>query len=52
MRTVKEDYDLTVIGSVDDRNRLQIPKDIAEVLNIKKGDKITVRIVSTYRIVP
>ncbi len=46
-----ETYNLEFTVEVDERHRFYIPKDIVDIVLIKKGDKATLVLTKVHRIV-
>lgn len=44
-----EVFDLVFIAKVDERNRITIPNEIADVVKTRKGDKVTLVLKEVYR---
>lgn len=39
------------IANIDDRNRITIPAEIVELIRVKKGDKVSLKLFRTHRLV-
>lgn len=50
VETIKADS-LSFTATLDGRNRITIPKDVTTILEVKKGDKLTLTVNLAYRIV-
>lgn len=42
--------DLDFIASLDERNRLTVKKEVIEILGLKKGDKLNVKVLAVYKL--